>query len=494
MRFILSLLVAGLMTATAAAQPWYVRGEFEGWQNPPDPAYQMVVDPGDPTHYTKDVTGLFDNQPYNFKIAVADWSVNMPTSDSRIYTDALGELHFHLYDQTTWDDGWFPNNVRRIGYDDHQQFDWEIAGTFNGWGGDPDAHDPNYYLTDLGNGLHSGTFAMPAGFHEFKFRGVEAEVGDVWDVSIGAEFGLNAANNLFAVANEGDEWTFELDLPNGRLRYFAAEAPELEGDYNEDNSVDAADYVSWRKNDGGNPAGYQTWRTNFGRTGPGAGFSWIARSPTAGDETMTDVGGGEFHRLVTGLTPGTYYDFQVVRSDAGVIVPPTHMRVVADANGEIDLNFYELDGASWGDGWSPDATSRVGYEDSQQHDWEIMGSFNNWAAPVISLTDQGNGLHTGTYTVAAPGGYAFKFRAAGQAPPNEWALSIGQNFGNFNTPDINITTTAADELWHFELDLPNGRWRTYLDGTGSGSGAVPEPSSLLLMLIGLTACGALRRR
>jgi hypothetical protein len=42
----------------------------------------------------------------------------------------------------------------------------------------------------------------------------------------------------------------------------------LPGDYNRDGAVDAADYVTWRKspsNFGGDPNGYDTWRTHFGR-------------------------------------------------------------------------------------------------------------------------------------------------------------------------------------------------------------------------------------
>jgi hypothetical protein len=49
----------------------------------------------------------------------------------------------------------------------------------------------------------------------------------------------------------------------------------LPGDYNNNGKVDAADYVLWRKNPtayGGNPAGYTTWRANFGNP-PGAGSS-----------------------------------------------------------------------------------------------------------------------------------------------------------------------------------------------------------------------------
>jgi hypothetical protein len=45
--------------------------------------------------------------------------------------------------------------------------------------------------------------------------------------------------------------------------------PDLPGDFNFDGSVDAADYVVWRKSPssfGSNPAGYNTWRAHFGQT------------------------------------------------------------------------------------------------------------------------------------------------------------------------------------------------------------------------------------
>jgi hypothetical protein len=45
----------------------------------------------------------------------------------------------------------------------------------------------------------------------------------------------------------------------------------ITGDHNEDGTVDAADYVVWRKTDN-STAGYNDWRTNFGATlGPGGG-------------------------------------------------------------------------------------------------------------------------------------------------------------------------------------------------------------------------------
>ena len=39
------------------------------------------------------------------------------------------------------------------------------------------------------------------------------------------------------------------------------------GDYNHDGTVDAADYVVWRKTGINGPTGYDTWRTNFGEPG-----------------------------------------------------------------------------------------------------------------------------------------------------------------------------------------------------------------------------------
>ncbi len=57
----------------------------------------------------------------------------------------------------------------------------------------------------------------------------------------------------------------------------------IPGDYNNDGRVDAADYVVWRKNPagfGGDPAGYNTWRTNFGRTSGSGSASAVPEPAT----------------------------------------------------------------------------------------------------------------------------------------------------------------------------------------------------------------------
>lgn len=69
-----------------------------------------------------------------------------------------------------------------------------------------------------------------------------------------------------------------------------AAAPSLPSDYNSDGTVDAADYVLWRKTLGqtgaglaadgnGNgeidPGDYTLWRANFGRTGGSGTFTYV---------------------------------------------------------------------------------------------------------------------------------------------------------------------------------------------------------------------------
>jgi hypothetical protein len=63
----------------------------------------------------------------------------------------------------------------------------------------------------------------------------------------------------------------------------------LPGDYNFDGTVDSADYVVWRKYDG-TQAGYNTWRTNFGRTvGNGSGAKANTNVPEPATLLMLNV-------------------------------------------------------------------------------------------------------------------------------------------------------------------------------------------------------------
>jgi hypothetical protein len=76
----------------------------------------------------------------------------------------------------------------------------------------------------------------------------------------------------------------------GKLGYLndiqieASAVPELNGDHNDDGIVNAADYVPWRKIPsafGGDPAGYNAWRTNFAEPVAGSGGSGGVPEPAS---------------------------------------------------------------------------------------------------------------------------------------------------------------------------------------------------------------------
>jgi hypothetical protein len=76
----------------------------------------------------------------------------------------------------------------------------------------------------------------------------------------------------------------------GGYTYLRAEPPTSSptGDYNANGTVDAADYVLWRKNPtgfGGDPAGYNTWRAHFGQP-PGSGAGAISNATVPEPSTL----------------------------------------------------------------------------------------------------------------------------------------------------------------------------------------------------------------
>lgn len=201
--------VVAAMASAALAENYYVRGDFNGWSNSSDP---MIQDGPNSYHYT--VTGLTPGQAYEFKATVDDWSKNAPGSNARHVADANGELYVTLFDTDAHGDGWNPEGKWRLGYADGSAFDWELAGDMNGWGGGAE-----WFLTDTGSGLHSGTFALGAGTYQFKFRSQGS-----WDFSIGDDFGNSAGNNEVFLASDALV-QFDLDLLNGRWRTMVVPTP-----------------------------------------------------------------------------------------------------------------------------------------------------------------------------------------------------------------------------------------------------------------------------
>jgi hypothetical protein len=108
-------------------------------------------------------------------------------------------------------------------------------------------------------------------------------------VDLGSGVFTPSVGNTFTIltAGEGVQGTFDdLQLPGGftwNVMYGANSVTlsvtglGLEGDFNDDGAVNAADYNVWRKT-GGSQADYNAWRTNFGRTNAAAGSTVTAGS------------------------------------------------------------------------------------------------------------------------------------------------------------------------------------------------------------------------
>jgi hypothetical protein len=83
----------------------------------------------------------------------------------------------------------------------------------------------------------------------------------------------------FAVTGIGDDsFAGDHSWPGAYTLVLEATDATMQGDLNQDNYVDAADYVMWRKNEGSS-AEYELWTTNFGRITEPA--EWLATETEA---------------------------------------------------------------------------------------------------------------------------------------------------------------------------------------------------------------------
>ena len=194
---------------------------------------------------------------------------------------------------------------------------------------------------------------------------------------------------------------------------------------------------------------------------------------------MNDDGDGTYSALVTGLTPGYRFEFKVAVEDWSSSWPGSNAKTIVDPSGEVTFHFTP---GAVSDGWNP-SENRVGYDDPGQFGWEIMGAFNGWDAGIDTvarqMVDEGGGMYSVMYNIAAAGSYEYKFRESGS-----WDISIGGDFGN-SAGNNTIVTASDNTLVLFELDLPNGRWNATI---------VPEPATMTLFGLGFLLTSIRRRK
>jgi hypothetical protein len=122
--------------------------------------------------------------------------------------------------------------------------------------------------------IEIGGMAPGDEYDQLQITGTAA-MGGTLDVSLINGFSPAAGQSFDILDWESAAGTFttvELPVLNGPFQWDTTQLYTsgvlrviLPGDFNFDDSVDAADYVAWRKS-GGEPQGHQTWRANFGRT------------------------------------------------------------------------------------------------------------------------------------------------------------------------------------------------------------------------------------
>jgi hypothetical protein len=204
------LAAAGLVAASVSvsqAQPYYLTGDFNVWNNSGNSLYELA---GGPNTYTYVITGGTPGSYENLKVipTAGQWSPTYPGNNLQIKYDAGGSNTMYFYSGTIVD-GWAPVQ-NRVGYADPGSMAWELTGDFTSptWGSDPNAQ-----LVSAGNGVYTNTYLIAtAGTYNFKFR----TPGTWGEVNFGNDFGNGGGNATITTTNANQKVLFQLDLPNGR--------------------------------------------------------------------------------------------------------------------------------------------------------------------------------------------------------------------------------------------------------------------------------------
>ena len=177
--------------------------------------------------------------------------------------------------------------------------------------------------------------------------------------------------------------------------------------------------------------------------------SGAALTPAWTPGTAANLMAGSPLSLTTATVAGVYNPFKVTGASwSDPNYPGSDALLKGDANGTNTFYFYP---GSTVDGWLP-VNNRVGYEDPGTA-WEIAGDLNSWSGgPGYQLYSLGNGLFSNTIVIPTAGSWNVKFRISGSG-----AAYIGTDFGK-DASTIPLTTTSANQLVKFQLDLPHGRY------------------------------------
>jgi hypothetical protein len=141
---------------------------------------------------------------------------------------------------------------------------------------------PNYNLSfptaNADDSLATFTTEVTADAGDWIPAGLDAMIADIvsGEDALSLIFAATDAASTVAATYKGN--AFNNRFPPRLYIQASGMGGGLTGDYNGDGSVDAADYVVWRKRDG-SPGEYEDWRENFGSSSGGGGLGNASAVP-----------------------------------------------------------------------------------------------------------------------------------------------------------------------------------------------------------------------
>ena len=193
--------VAVTVAALAAPPPYYVTGDFNGW----NAAGNLMTDMGGGIYQTT-ITVPTPGR-HEFKITEGDWSWNTPGANSWLYTDSSGNVTI-TYDSNTYSDGW-SSSSGRIGVN-IDPGTWTAVGDWQGWNN----ANPATAMTAAGGGIYVFQYFLAApGTYQYK----AVDTGS-WD-AIGSDArSINAYTLGFTTTDPNQPVEFFVNASNGTIK------------------------------------------------------------------------------------------------------------------------------------------------------------------------------------------------------------------------------------------------------------------------------------
>jgi hypothetical protein len=194
------------------------------------------------------------------------------------YSNPSGNGSAESFSSTNWEIGdFYEFQISTEGYQDISiSFDQTSSNTgpkdfgiFYSTTGVGDFTDTGLMYTVLANAAPNPTWSSGSPHAEFSFA---FDLSSISALDDQAAMFLRLVDLSTVSANGGVVQTGGTSrVDNFSIFYYAIAPDDLPGDFNFDGTIDAADYVVWRKTMGGDTGAYSLWRTNFGRTLEGSG-------------------------------------------------------------------------------------------------------------------------------------------------------------------------------------------------------------------------------